>query len=96
MRRSMTKPLNVRLCGALGFEVNVWYGLFAPRGTPHKTVGKISADVSRIVKSADTRERFAGLGADAERTTSAEFLTYFQADVAKWTKVVRAAKVGAE
>ena len=48
--------------GVPGFEVNVWYGLFAPRGTPPKIVAKISADVSRIVKTPEMRERFAGLG----------------------------------
>ena len=82
--------------GVPGFEVNVWYGLFAPRGTPPKIVAKISANVSRIVKAPDTRERFAGLGADSEGTTPAEFSGYFRADVAKWSKVVKAAKLTSE
>ena len=82
--------------GVPGFEVNVWYGLFAPRGTPSRIVGKISADVSRIVRTPETRERFAGLGADSEGTAPAEFRAYFQADIAKWSKVVRAAKLAAE
>ena len=82
--------------GVPGFEVNVWYGLFAPRGTPPKIVAKISADVSRIVKGPDTRERFAGLGADSEGTTHAEFSGYFRGDVAKWSKVVKAAKLSSE
>ncbi len=82
--------------GVPGFEVNIWYGLFAPRGTPQHIVAKMAADVSRIVKTPETRERFAGLGAESEGTTPAEFQTYFRADVAKWTKVVRAAKVSAE
>ena len=82
--------------GVPGFEVNVWYGLFAPRGTPPKIVAKISADVSRIVKNPDTRERFAGLGADSEGTTPAEFSSYFRGDVAKWAKVVKAAKLTSE
>lgn len=82
--------------GVPGFEVNVWYGLFAPRGTPPKLVARIAADVARILKSAETRERYAGLGADAEGTTPAEFTRYFRGDVEKWAKVVKAAKVSAE
>jgi tripartite-type tricarboxylate transporter receptor subunit TctC len=82
--------------GVPGFEVNIWYGLFAPRGTPQKIVGKISADVSRIVKTPDTRERFAGLGADSEGTTPAEFQKYFRGDVEKWARVVKAAKLSSE
>ena len=82
--------------GVPGFEVNVWYGLFAPRGTPQKIIEKISADVSRIVKTPETRERFAGLGADSEGTTPAEFRQYFRGDVEKWAKVVKSAKLSSE
>ncbi len=42
------------------------------------------------------RERFAGPGADSEGATPAEFRAYFQGDIAKWSKVVRAAKISAE
>ena len=82
--------------GVPGFEVNVWYGLFAPRGTPPKIVAKISADVSRIVKTPETRDRFAALGADSEGTTPAEFRNYFRGDVEKWAKVVKTAKLSSE
>jgi tripartite-type tricarboxylate transporter receptor subunit TctC len=82
--------------GVPGFEVNVWYGLFAPRGTPQKVVAKISADVSRIVKAPDMRERFAGLGADSEGTTPEAFRNYFRADIEKWARVVKAAKLSAD
>jgi len=82
--------------GVPGFEVNVWYGLLAPRGTPRKIIMKISEDVSRIVKTPEVRERFAALGADAEGTTPAEFSNYFRGDVAKWAKVVKATKLSSE
>ena len=82
--------------GVPGFEVNVWYGLFAPRGTPPKIIAKISTDVSRIVKAPEMRERLAALGADAEGTTPEAFRNYFRADVEKWAKVVKAAKVSAD
>ena len=82
--------------GVPGFEVNVWYGLFAPRGTPPKIVAQISADVSRIVKTPETRDRFAALGADSEGTTPAEFRNYFRGDVEKWAKVVKTAKLSSE
>ncbi len=82
--------------GVPGFEVNVWYGLLAPRGTPQTIVAKIAVDVARIVKSPDTRERFAGLGADAEGTTPAEFRQYLRRDVEKWARVVKAAGLAAQ
>jgi tripartite-type tricarboxylate transporter receptor subunit TctC len=80
--------------GVPGYEVNVWYGLFAPRGTPRSLIDKISTDVARIVRSPEGRERLATLGVDAEGTTPAEFRSYFRADVEKWRKVVKAAGIG--
>ena len=44
----------------------------------------------------EMRERLAGLGADAEGTAPEAFKNYFRADVEKWAKVVKAAKVSAE
>jgi tripartite-type tricarboxylate transporter receptor subunit TctC len=82
--------------GVPGFEVNVWYGLLAPRGTSQKIIAKISADVSRIVKTSEMRERFAGLGADSEGTSPAEFRNYFRADVEKWARVVKSAKLSSD
>ena len=45
-----------------GYDMTVWLGLFAPRGTPAATVAKISADVARIVAMSDTREKMANMG----------------------------------
>jgi tripartite-type tricarboxylate transporter receptor subunit TctC len=77
--------------GVPGFEVNVWYGLFVPRGTPRHLVGKIAADVARVVQSPEARERMSGLGADAEGTSPAAFAGYFRDNIEKWAKVVKAA-----
>ena len=97
-RRSPNLPNvpTIAEAGVPGFEVNVWYGLFVPRGTPPKTVSKIAADVSRVLKAPEMRERMTGLGVDAEGTTPEEFRAYFRADFEKWRKVVQAAKVSAD
>jgi tripartite-type tricarboxylate transporter receptor subunit TctC len=82
--------------GIPGFEVNVWYGLFAPRGTPAAIVTKISGDVSRLLATPEMKERFSGLGVEAEGTTAAEFAAFFRRDVEKWAKVVKAAKLSSD
>lgn len=82
--------------GVPGYEVNVWYGLFAPRGTPATIVNKISKDVSRIVQVPEMRERLAGMGADSEGTTPAAFKAYFRGDFEKWAKVVKTAKLSGD
>ena len=82
--------------GLPGFEVNVWYGLFAPRGTPAKVVDKIAMDVTRLLKTPDMRERFSALGVEAEGTSPAEFKAYFRHDMEKWRRVVAAAGVSGD
>jgi tripartite-type tricarboxylate transporter receptor subunit TctC len=79
--------------GLPGFEVNVWYGLFAPRAVARPLLEKIASDVNALLKTAEMRERFTGLGVEAEGTSPAAFKTYFRADVEKWRKVVKAAGV---
>lgn len=81
--------------GLPGYEVNVWYGLFAPRGTPPEIVSTIAAAVSRIVRSPEIRARLSGLGAISEGSAPEAFRRYFADDVTKWAKVVKAAGVAA-
>jgi tripartite-type tricarboxylate transporter receptor subunit TctC len=80
--------------GLPGFEVNVWYGLFVPRGTPAKIVDKIAADVNQLLKTPEMRKRFTALG--AEGTTPAQFQAYFRSDMDKWRKVVKASGVSGD
>jgi tripartite-type tricarboxylate transporter receptor subunit TctC len=82
--------------GLPGFEVNVWYGLFAPRATPARTLDKIAADVTTLLRTPEMRERFVALGVDAEGGTPAEFSAYFRGDIDRWRKVVKAAGVHAD
>ena len=79
--------------GVPGYEVNVWYGLFAPRGTPKRVVEKMSADVRAQLRSPDFQARLAALGVDAAGTTPAEFAALFKEEIAMWAKVVKAANI---
>lgn len=79
--------------GLPGYEVNVWYGLFAPRGTPRGIVSRIAEDVAVVMKAPENRERWTALGVDPEGTTPEEFAAYFRADIEKWRKVVKAANL---
>ncbi|MBI2224179.1 MAG: tripartite tricarboxylate transporter substrate binding protein [Betaproteobacteria bacterium] len=80
--------------GVPGYEVDVWYGFFAPRGTPGNVVARISADVGRIVKSPAMHERLNALGVEPAGTTPAEFKLLFSREIEKWAQVVKAAGIG--
>ena len=83
-------------CSCAVAAVNVWHGLFAPRNTPSTVLEKISLDVTTLVRSAEMRERFTGLGVESEGSSPGEFKAYFRKDVGKWRQVVRAARVSAD
>jgi tripartite-type tricarboxylate transporter receptor subunit TctC len=52
--------------------------------------------VNQLLKTPEMRERFMGLGAEAEGTTPAAFKAYFRTDKEKWRKVVKAAGVSGD
>ena len=82
--------------GVPGYEVDVWYGLFAPRGTPPALVSNMAADVKRIVSAPAMAERWQTLGVEPAGTLPAEFRAKFTAEIEKWRKVVKAARIELE
>ena len=77
--------------GLPGLEVDIWYGVAVPAGTPGEIVQKLNAGIVRIVAMPDVKERLAAQGADAVSTTPEKFGELIRSDLAKWGKVVRAA-----
>ena len=73
-----------------GFYADAWSGLFAPKGTPQPVVDKLSAEVQRILKLPDVREKLAALGAEPVGSTQAEFTAHVRREIDKWAKVVKA------
>jgi tripartite-type tricarboxylate transporter receptor subunit TctC len=82
--------------GLPGFEVNSWYGLLAPAGTPRELVLRLNAEVGRTLRAPDARERLFSIGAEPLSQTPEEFTAFIAAEVAKWAKVVKAAGIRIE
>ncbi|BEP47147.1 MULTISPECIES: tripartite tricarboxylate transporter substrate binding protein [Variovorax] len=72
-----------------GFYADAWSGLFAPKGTPQPVVDKLSAEVQRILKLSDVREKLMALGAEPVGSTQAEFAAHVKSEIDKWAKVVK-------
>ena len=75
--------------GYPGFDVNPWFGLFAPAGTPAAVIRQINADINAVMKQKDTVDKFAAQGAEVYETTPEQFAAILNADIAKWSKIVR-------
>ena len=82
--------------GLAGFEVNSWYGLLAPAGTPREIIMKLNTEVARAVREPDARERLYSIGAEPMDNTPEEFQAYINAEMAKWAKVVKTAGIRAD
>lgn len=75
------------------FEVSVWVGILAPAGTPKEIVNRLNTEIVKIVRMPNIRERLAGLGAEPVGDTSEHFTAYIRSELAKWSKVAKAAGI---
>ncbi len=85
--------------GLPGFEVSVWHGLYAPKGTPQPVVDKLTAALQAALKDPIVVERFAELGTEpvsAERATPDALHAHLKAEIDKWAPVIKAAGVYAD
>jgi tripartite-type tricarboxylate transporter receptor subunit TctC len=75
--------------GVPGYESAGWYGVLAPAGTPAAIVGRLHADMARIMSGAEMQQRMAELGADPARETPEQVGAFIRAEIVKWAKVIR-------
>ncbi len=94
--QAMATLPTVAEAGIAGYEMNSWYGVLAPAATPRDIVQRLSAEIARIIKLPETRERLAHEGQEAAGTTADEFATYLRSEVEKWARVVKSSGVPIE
>lgn len=75
--------------GLPGYESVGWFGLLAPAKTPPDIVKRLNEALVSIMQTKDFREHLAVLGAEPKPQTPEEFARYINADVAKWTRLVK-------
>lgn len=83
-----------REAGMPNFEVSVWHGLYAPRGTPAEIVNRLSGALQVALRNEALVRRFADLGTEPvaqEKATPAAHRAFWQADVARWRPIIQAA-----
>lgn len=75
--------------GLPGFEVNAWFGVFVPAGTPREIVNRLNADIVRGLAAPEVRERLLALGVEPVTSTPEQFAAFVKSEIAKWGRVVR-------
>lgn len=76
--------------GFQGMEFASWFGIVAPPGTPQDIVNKLNADITRIMSSADNRQKLEEAGFRVTGTSRQEFARIIAEDTVTWGKAVRA------
>lgn len=79
--------------GLPGFEALVWFGLFAPAGTPGEIVNRLSGEVGKIVHQPALKETFTVQGLTPVGSSSSQFGAKVSKDHATWGKVIREAGI---
>jgi tripartite-type tricarboxylate transporter receptor subunit TctC len=89
-RRSPLAP-EIPTMTELGYPIDIdtWYGLVAPAGTPPEIVEKLNAETVRILNLPELKERTKSQGIELGSSTPQEFGAFLKADIAKWGKAIR-------
>jgi len=82
--------------GAPDLEVETWYAMFAPAGTPAAIVARVNRDVNELLKESDVREVLAKQGLDPAGGTPEVLGDRVKHELANWTRVVKAAGIKAD
>jgi tripartite-type tricarboxylate transporter receptor subunit TctC len=85
--------------GLKGFEVSIWHGLYAPKGTPKAAMDKLVAALQDGVKDPTVKQRFAELGATTyppDKATPAALQAQVKSEMDKWGPLIKKAGVYAD
>jgi putative tricarboxylic transport membrane protein len=82
--------------GLPGFQMVVWYALYAPRGTPRPVIDKLSAALQEALQDPEVKDRLAQSGAETvapERAQPEVLRAHLNSEIEKWVPIIRKAGV---
>jgi len=82
--------------GVPGYEHEPWNGMFGPAGMPKAVLARVNAEVVRVLHAPEAKKVLEGDGADVVGNSPEQFGAVLKAEIAKWTKVAKAAGIKAE
>jgi tripartite-type tricarboxylate transporter receptor subunit TctC len=97
-KRSSTLPEvpTIAEAGVPGYEIDPWFGVLAPAGTPPAIVAKVQTEIARTLELPDVKEKLAGIGAEPIGSTPEAFSRHLVAETIKWDALVKEAGIRLE
>src|SRR5437588_3169019 len=89
-------PTVAEASGIAGFDITLWQGFFAPRGTPAAVVARLNTEINRILGQPEVREKLLDAGADVMPTTPDEFAGLLKRESVKFQQIIRDANLKPE
>ena len=75
--------------GVPGYEAQVWQSIVVPAGTPREIVVELNAELTRIMKLPETRQRLSAVGIEPTSSTPEELAAFIRSETAKWSKIIK-------
>lgn len=82
--------------GVPGYDVSLWWGVFAPAKTPKPVIDRLNAEIHKALASEAMKKHFANFGAEAAPMTPDAFSAKVRDEIAKWRKVIQSANIKPE
>jgi tripartite-type tricarboxylate transporter receptor subunit TctC len=85
--------------GGVNYQMSIWAGIFAPKGTPQEIIDKLAAALDAALDDPAVKKRLADLGGSVpvkEERTPARFDSFVKAEIARWSPILKAANVEAK
>ena len=82
--------------GLPGFDVEPWFGIVAPAGTPTVIVNRLNAEITKIMQQTDVKDMLSSVGASPSVSSPLEFAKFIDSEITRWGEVVKASGAKAE
>jgi tripartite-type tricarboxylate transporter receptor subunit TctC len=85
--------------GLAGLDASPWWGLFAPKGTPHPVLDRLTEALGKALDDPNTRKRLQEIGAeipDASRRGQQQLAILVKSEIVRWTPIIKAANIKGE
>ena len=89
-------PTVAEAAGIDGFDITLWQGFFAPRGTPKPIIDRLNAEINRIILLPDVKPKLVDAGADVTPLSVEEFAKFSRTESEKFAAIIKEAGIKAE